>query len=181
MATSLPPAFYKNNQPYFVLPVSDEKNVALYVCNVDGSITRLGTKSWTNNHRFTGESVPGGGSAWVIRDLVTWKAKEVLFLSETGIVYPPFKIQTTPEYSYFVNIVKKENEVLWILTGENLSKIHLGTGQTLQKFDLNLESEKYFENIFRSRTKEGVYFVKDERICLIDWNGKISDLGPDSL
>ena len=117
----------------------------------------------------------------MIRDLVTWKAKEVLILSETGIVYPPFKIQTTPEYSYFVDIVKKENEVLWILTGENLSKIHLDTGQTLQKFDLNLESEKYFENIFRSRTKEGVYFVKDDRICLIDWNGKIRDLGPDSL
>jgi hypothetical protein len=34
---------------------------------------------------------------------------------------------------------------------------------------------------FSARTKEGVYFTRDERICLIDWNGKIRDLGSASV
>jgi hypothetical protein len=176
----LTPAFHKNGQPYFVIPVKKENKFALFACGPDGKVSQLWNKTWTDKERLTREALPAGGEAWVVREAQSWKPIEALVINENGNLFPPFRVEITSEDSYFVDFVKRENSLVWILTEARLSKVDLQSGKILKKFDIEADKSDW-QNIFRSRKEEGVYFVKDDRICLIDWNGKVKDLGPATL
>jgi hypothetical protein len=175
-------AFHKNGEPYFVIPVMNNGKYSLVVCNPDGSVVEFWNKDWTANERLTWERVPNGGSGWVVRDAKSWKPIEAIVVSENGQTFPSFPVYTPSEDdSNFVDFVRKENSSLWVLTADHLSKIDLLTGRKLNDFKIEADRSDWSDKISRTRTEEGIYFVKDDRIGLIDWNGKIKDLGSATL
>jgi hypothetical protein len=53
--------------------------------------------------------------------------------------------------------------------------------KVLAKYSPLLERNDYSSNYLPNPTKDGVYFVRGNRIGLIDWNGNIRDLGSASV
>jgi hypothetical protein len=56
-------------------------------------------------------------------------------------------------------------------------KIDLMNKRVLVKYSPLSDRPNYWDSYFLNPTKEGMYFVRNNQICLIDWNGKIRDLG----
>ena len=180
MGSIVTAAFHKGGEPFFVVPVNNQGIFSLFVCNSDGTLSRLWNKSWTEKERLTWESLPGGGQGWILREAQNWKPIEALVVNGKGEQFPPFRIEITSEDDYFVDFMKRENSSVWILTDGSLARVDLQTGRTLARFKIEAD-ESDWRNIFRSRAEEGVYFIEDDHIQLIDWNGKIKDLGPATL
>ena len=70
---------------------------------------------------------------------------------------------------------------MWVLLGKNLLKADLTNGKILFDSGPLSNDDDPWNSYLLNPTKEGMYFIRDNRICLIDWDGKIRDLGAASV
>ncbi|HEY7160466.1 MAG TPA: hypothetical protein VH815_04370, partial [Acidobacteriota bacterium] len=172
------PAYEKAGEPYYVIPVSANGRTSLVECLPDGSVRPAWTDSFPSSDDVTARKVSGGGMVWL-----RWSDKKVTELrtvTRDGTFYGATKLPPNPGVDWPTPL-KIDGTAIWFLSEKNLIKTDLKTGKIL--FDSGPLSESYdlWSSYTLNPSKEGVYFIRDGRICLIDWNGKIRDLGEASV
>ena len=173
-ASLIYPAYFKDGKPYFAFTVSENGKTTIVACSPDGSVTPVWNHSWESNEQISARSLVGGGIAWI-----RWKKEpELLILSNKGIPFAPLSMAPFVEkdklnWASAIHVIDSQ---IAFLINDRFLKVDLNTGKAVASVHL-----KKLSNYYRLPTKEGIYIVKDNRICLIDWNGKIRDLGPASL
>lgn len=165
------PAYQKNGEPYFAIPVSENDRTTIVLCQPDGSITPVWNYSWESTEQLYRRRF-AGGMGWI-----RWKEGplELLFINSEGITYrfPISDIKGIDRTSWPAPI-RIEGSLLWMFLDEQFLKIDLNNGKVLHNSGPLFKDWHYYSD---ETTKEGIYFVRGERICLIDWDGKIRDLG----
>jgi hypothetical protein len=176
LGTIVLPAYEKNGEPYFVIPVSTNNKSSFVECLPDGSMKSAWNDSWPS----TDEAIPkpvGGGVMWV-RSMN--KTAELRAVTNDGKFYGPIVLPTNPLQPWLTPLRIDRTEA-WIIYGKELLKIDLINKKVVAKYSPLHERDDYSNNYLLNPTKDGVYFVRENRIGLIDWNGKILDLGPASV
>ena len=173
--TVIRPSYEKDGRPYFVIPVNENGKTSFVLCLPDGSIKSASNNSWTADDSVRPRSVTGAGAVWTYRHT---NSLELLVIGTDGTFYHPVTI--ADEGSSWALPRRVEGSYLWVVCGRKFIKIDLSSGKTLFSVDALSDSESWSTFTF-APSKEGLYLIRDNRICLIDWNGKIRDLGPASV
>lgn len=162
------PAYKKNGEPYFVIPVTANHKTSFVQCLPDGSIKPAWNDSWPYGAEVTPRSLEGG--------MVWTRDTEVRAVTIDGTFYGSMKIPADSFNSWPIPM-KMDGPELWVIFGTKLMKIDLMNKRVLVKYSPLPDRPNYWDSYFLNSTKEGMYFVRDNQIGLIDWNGKIRDLG----
>jgi hypothetical protein len=151
------------------------------MCNPDGSVTKIWNRSWPDNSIVGFQNPIGGGQAWIRREATGWKPVEAFILGKNGTVYPPLSLKSFSQKWNPVYLIKIDQSNLWMTTLGQLMKIDLQTGKILMSFDFPKSKADFYDNVYRGKTKDGIYFINANRINLVDWDGKVRDLGAATL
>ena len=177
LGSTILPAFEKDGEPYFVIPVSANGKTSFVECLPDGSVQPAWDDSFQSSYEVSPRILAGGGIVWF-----RWfdKDTELRVVGNDGTLYRPIKLSSNEALHWPVPL-KIDGTSMWFLLGKNLIKTDLVNGKILS--DSGPLSDRYdlWSSYLLNPTKEGVYFIRDDRICLIDWNGKIRYLGQASM
>jgi hypothetical protein len=167
------PAYEKAGEPYYVLPVSANGRTTFIQCSPDGSVRPAWNDSFPSSEEVTAKKIAGSGMVWF--RWVDKKVTELRTVTSDGTFYKPTKLPPNQGLDWPTPL-KIEGKAMWLLSEKNLMKIDLTNGKIL--FDSGPLSDSYdvWSSYTLNPSKEGVYFVRDKRICLIDWNGKVRDI-----
>ncbi len=176
LGSTILPAFEKDGEPYFVIPVSANGKTSFIECLPDGSVQPAWNDSFPASDELSSRNVAGGGLVWL---RWTNKRTELRIIGNEGTLYRPLKLPSSDAIAWPVPL-KIDGTSIWFLLGRHLMKADLANGKILS--DSGPLSDRFdYWSYLQNPTTEGVYYVRDNRICLIDWNGKIRDLGPASV
>jgi hypothetical protein len=174
LGTALQPAYEKDGQPYFVIPVNENGKISFVICSPDGLVKPAWKESGTySDYELSPREIVGGGVAWI---RVNNKSNEIRVIGKDGALYKPARIPADL-FDYWTVPLKMEDSLMWVLSGKKLIKVDLNSGETLFNSGVLTDTANYWNNYSMTPTKEGLYFIRSNRICLIDWNGKIRELG----
>ncbi|MCI0444459.1 hypothetical protein L0152_14780, partial [bacterium] len=176
VGSTILPAYVKDGEPYFVIPVSAHGKTSFVQCSPDGSVKPAWNDSWHSSDEVNSRKVAGGGIVF-LRSVD--KSTELRTVGNDGTLFKPIKLYS--KELYWPEPVKIDGTTMWLLLGKNLIKTDLADGKILSDSGPLSDSSDFWNSYLLNPTKEGVYFTRDDRICLIDWNGKIQDLGPASV
>lgn len=172
------PAYEKNGEPYFVIPVSANGKTSFVECLPDGSVKAAWSDSWPSSYELNPRMLTEGGIVWI-----RWpdKSAELRVVRKDGTLYGPITLPVGPTKPYPYPL-KIDRTALWMLYGANLMKIDLVNGKVLYDSGPLKFRSSVWDSYLMAPTKEGFYFVSEkDRVSLIDWNGKLHDLGPASV
>ncbi len=95
---------------------------------------------------------------------------EALAFSEEGHFYPKLSLKEFGEKS--LKLLHFSEGQLWIQVGtERILQIDMAQSHVKQSLDLGIHA------VVCDRTQEGMYFISDDRVCLMTWAGGRKDLG----
>ncbi len=173
VGSTILPAYVKDGEPYFVIPVSTNGKTSFVICSPDGSVRPAWNDSYPSSAADEGSArkVAGGGLVF-LRSVD--KSTELRTVGNDGTLFKPIKLYS--KEVYWPVPIRIDGTTMWLLSGKNLIKTDLVNGKILS--DSGPLSDRYENSYLLNPTKEGVYFTRDDRICLIDWDGKIRDMGP---
>jgi hypothetical protein len=175
LASHIYPSYFNNGEPYFTLPVTENGKTSILACGPDGSISPVWKNSWDLDISVYRKTLAGTGTGWI-----SWKHEpiELFVISNDGTPFAPISLapfvkEKKPNWPSAMNL---RGSTLSFLINDEFVYVDLSTGKILASLKL-----KDFYDYYGQPTKEGIYIVKENRICLIDWDGKVRDLGPASL
>jgi len=174
--TTVVPAYEKNGEPYFVIPVSANGKISFVICSPDGSIRPAWNDSSPLSDEVSARKVSGGGIVF-LRSVN--KSTELRTVGNDGTLFKPIKLFS--KEMYWPVPIKIDGTTMWLLLNKNLMKIDLATGKILFDSGPLSDRSEYWNSYLLHPTREGLYFIRDSRICLINWDGKIQELGPASV
>jgi hypothetical protein len=172
------PAYEKAGEPYYVIPVSANGRTTFVQCSPDGSVHPAWNDSFPSSEDVTARKVAGGGIVWF-----RWADKKVTELrtvGSDGTFFKPTKLPSDQGLDWPTPL-KIDGKIISLLSEKNLIKMDLTTGKVLLDSGPLSDSYDVWSSFTLNPSKEGVYFIRDNRICLIDWNGKVHDLGSASV
>jgi hypothetical protein len=138
------------------------------LCKPDGSVESLWHVPQSSDDRSIRVSqVPGGATGFVSND-------QLLIIDRLGRVYGPLNV---PKPEGFLRLVRIAGSDLWIADGERFFKLDLRRNGASSNLSGIPEQSGWIAADCHA-TREGLYFIRDHRITLVDWNGKTADLGP---
>lgn len=164
---------------YVVPTVQDSGKVRLALClPSSSSVAMVSTRfeSWADREHFQPgvrrHPIPlGGGTVWVTNRV----PQILLVVGSDGTVYPPFEVDS--KHPYIFDPRRLEGSMLWaVIDRERLVKWDVLTGSTCLESDLGDDPRDHF-SVADLPAPEGVYYLNDNRLHLVDWAGKDRDLG----
>jgi hypothetical protein len=173
------PAYEKDGQPHFVIPVNESGKISFVICSPDGSVRPAWNESRpSSDNDLSPRRLVGGGLVWVHWSV---KAIELKVIGKDGTLYEPAKIDIDNPADEWPVPIKMENSLMWLLLGKRFIKVDLNTGKTLLDSGVLTDNANFWNDYSMTPTEEGVYFIRKNQLCLIDWDGKIRDLGSASV
>jgi hypothetical protein len=178
VGSTILPAYVKDGEPYFVIPVSANGKTSFVICSPDGSVRPAWNDSFPllTSDEVSSRKVAGGGLV-LLRSVD--KSTELRAVGNDGTLFKPIKLYS--KEMYWPVPIKIDGTTLWLLLGKNLIKTDLANGKILSDSGPLSDHYDFWSSYLLNPTKEGVYFIRGDQICLIDWNGKVRDLGPASV
>jgi hypothetical protein len=182
----IPPAYADINGASFLLPVSDEHSLRLLLCKADGSISSPWTITFPALAPIRDQSsiryrpLAAEGGVWTYGSIEDFRT--LFAVSGSGHFYPALDLLELFKSAKIRNptsltVIRMIGTEINLLADGNLLRVDLNSGKLLTS-PLNLgngQARSY------QPTKEGIYFVDENRIRLARWNGIITDLGPAEL
>lgn len=156
--------------PTFALELQKGSASELVLFAPDGSVRTVLTAV---GHGISEWIIPGGGTAWI-------GGGRLIVFENGGAVHGPFDATGMPS---FPRMLRLSGDELWFCQGARLLKRDLKTGR--QSLDVRFLPPDIEEELGNGPqfvpAQEGIYFIRDHQICLVYWNGKIRQLGPDRV
>jgi hypothetical protein len=172
----------KEGDAFALVIEQNDKRRNVVVCMPDGSIEYPWKHSGSSSQGFWRRRIPGG---------TVWKEKTpagvLLVTSAEGKFYPPLEIKKLQLAIYgqsqdedaWLDVRRLEGDQLWAIIQNEFVLIDLRNGTVARKLgNVGSTNGNLYWNIYTVPTQEGVYFIQNERIYLIDWDGRKQDLGP---
>ncbi|MCI0612056.1 hypothetical protein L0244_03615 [bacterium] len=176
VGSTILPTYVKDGEPYFVIPVSANSKTSFVICSPDGSVKQAWNDSSPSSDEVSARKIAGGGIVF-LRSVD--KSTELRAVGNDGTLFKPIKLYS--KELYWPVPIKIDGTTMWLLLGKNLIKTDLADGKILSDSGPLSDRSDFWNSYLLNPTKEGVYFTRDNRICLIDWNGKIRELGSASV
>lgn len=197
------PAFETGNQSHFVLPVVVGESARLMMCKPDGTVVTI----WDNPLEVENRSNEAlrlilvrwkpfpGGTAWftLAKKDFLGPFRTMFFQDSNGVIFPPLDVDSVYEQ---IGIKQEETEnfdyrsfdvrratgsVIFVLLEGIPAEVDLQSGKVLKHYKRFIQHDDGVGKISPLSTQEGIYFIDDNRIGLLSWQGTVRDLGPAKL